>query len=371
MWFFIFGFIIIALGGCIAYLISRLCKFNFINKISKGKRKNKIIISLLIVLVGFIALYFSLNFMNAIVCVIHIACIWLIFDFIFWTIKRLRKKSFKIYLSGILAVAFSVCYLGAGWYLANNVWQTDYKIATNKFVGNIRIVQFADSHIGTTFNGAELEKYVDEMNACNPDVVLITGDFVDESTSKKDMTDACKALSELKTTYGVYFSFGNHDKGNYSNGTRGYDGNDLINELEKNNVIVLQDQTVLIDNRFYIIGRQDRSEESENRGGRASMTDLVKNLDKDKLSIVMDHQPSDYENQAKSQVDLVLSGHTHGGQFFPINKFGEWVGENDRTYGFEIRNKTDFIVTSGISDWAVKFKTGCKSEFVVIDVNEK
>lgn len=63
-------------------------------------------------------------------------------------------------------------------------------------MGSLRIIQFADSHIGTTFDGKGLEKYVDEMQALNPDVVLITGDFVDDDTSKEDMIHACMALGE-------------------------------------------------------------------------------------------------------------------------------------------------------------------------------
>ena len=74
-------------------------------------------------------------------------------------------------------------------------------------------------------------------------------------------------------------------------------------------------------------------------------------------------------NEAASAADLVVSGHTHGGQLFPATYVGEWFGINDRTYGHENRNGTDFIVTSGISDWEIQFKTGTKSEYVMIDVN--
>ena len=64
----------------------------------------------------------------------------------------------------------------------------------------------------------------------------------------------------------------------------------------------------------------------------------------------------------------MLSGHTHGGQLLPINRIGELFGVNDRTYGHENINGTDFIVTSGISDWEVIFKTGTKSEYVIINI---
>ena len=98
------------------------------------------------------------------------------------------------------------------------------------------------------------------------------------------------------------------------------------------------------------------------------MEELVSGLDKNKFIIVMDHQPNDYEKEAKARVDLVLSGHTHGGQLFPLNKVGEWIGANDKTYGIERRGQTNFVVTSGLSDWAIRFKTGTKSELVVIDI---
>lgn len=137
---------------------------------------------------------------------------------------------------------------------------------------------------------------------------------------------------------------------------------------------MLQDESVLIDDRFYIIGRQDRSEE-ESYGdkvaaGRASMEELTADLDPTKFSVVMDHQPDDYDNQEAAGVDLVVSGHTHGGQLWPLMDIESipGLGPDDCIYGFEKRGDTNFIVTSGISDWAIKFKTGCRSEYVIIDI---
>ena len=102
------------------------------------------------------------------------------------------------------------------------------------------------------------------------------------------------------------------------------------------------------------------------------MSELVNKLDKDKYKIVIDHEPNDYDNEEKAGVDLVLSGHTHGGQLFPISEVGGlFFKANDKTYGYERRGSTDFIVTSGISDWELDFKTGTKSEYVIIDVKQK
>ena len=101
------------------------------------------------------------------------------------------------------------------------------------------------------------------------------------------------------------------------------------------------------------------------------MSDLTAGLDKSKYMIVLDHQPNDYEAEAIEGSDLVLSGHTHGGHLFPAGQIGKLMGANDRVYGTERRGTTDFIVTSGISGWAIPFKTGTFSEFVIIDVKKQ
>ena len=99
------------------------------------------------------------------------------------------------------------------------------------------------------------------------------------------------------------------------------------------------------------------------------MSELMKGLDKSKYTIVIDHQPNAYDEEADSGADLVLSGHTHGGHIFPAGQIGLLIGANDRVYGTEKRENTNFVVTSGISGWAIPFKTFTISEYVVIDIN--
>ena len=367
MWILILGGLLLGtVLGCL-YLISRFAKFSIVQQAAKGRKSIRFVIGFGVVVLLFAGMGRFIGLINAEICILHLVVIWLICDGISKFAEKKRKKEFAKYYAGIFALGITVVYLSCGWYLAHHVWRTSYTLETNKTVGNLRIVQFADSHVGNTFDGKDFLKHVQAMQSENPDLVVITGDYVDDDTTKEDMIAACEALGALETTYGVYYSFGNHDKGYYT--YRGYSGDDLIAELEKNNVIVLQDETVLIDDRFYLIGRQDRSEDQ--RGyPRASMETLAAELDPEKYSIVLDHQPHDYDAQESVGVDLVLSGHTHGGQLIPFNHMGEWTGIDDKSYGLEKRKNTNFIVTSGISDWAIKFKTGCKSEYVVIDVKE-
>ena len=248
----------------------------------------------------------------------------------------------------------------------HGMWETDYSVSTDKNIGQLRIAQIADSHIGAGFNGEGFAKRLAKIQETDPDILVITGDFVDDDSMKQDMLDACEALSKFKTKYGVYYCLGNHDMGYYDSSHRGYTGDELIAELEKAGVVVLRDESVLVDDRFYVIGRLDAD---YGRASRLDTSELIKDLDKNKYMIVLDHQPTDYDGEAAAGVDLVLSGHTHGGQLWPLEYIQPIVSENNNVRGYERRDSTDFIVTDGISDWAVKFKTGCKSEFNIIDIN--
>lgn len=370
MWYIILAITIILTGSGLIYVGNRVSKFGFAEKFSRGSRTRRNLIGAVVVLLVFFILSLTLNLMNAVICLLHFMVLWLLCDFVFYVAQKIRKQPFKRYYAGGTAIILSIFALAAGWYLDHHVWTTSYVIETDKVSKNLRIILFADSHIGTTFDSKGFAGLLEQMQQQKPDIVVIAGDFVDDGTKRAEMLAACQALGKLKTAYGVYFAFGNHDKGYYSPELRGFTGSELIAELEKNNVKVLQDETVLIGKDFYIIGRKDMSE-LQRGSSRAEMKELLNGLDKNKMTIVLDHQPGDYDNQTAAEVDLVLSGHTHGGQLFPLNKVGEWIGANDLTYGFEQRRKSRFIVTSGLSNWAMKFKTGTKSEFVIIDILKK
>lgn len=362
-------FIAMYLGAAIGFifLVSRIYKKMLVHVIPN--KKIRMVFSIVPLLALLAILWVTIQAINAIIVMIHLMIFWLLFEGIFAIAQRIRKKTFQRYYVGAVTLIVTTVYLAGGWYAAHHVWQKEYTITTDKKVGDLRVAFFADSHVGTTFHSAGFAKHMKEIEAQKPDVLLIIGDYVDDDTSKEDMIRCSEALGKLNIKYGVYFVFGNHDKGYYSPEHRGYDGDDLIQQLEQNKVRVLQDENVLIDDRFYLVGRQDRSEEVEKTKGRSSMKDLTDGLDQSKFSIVMDHQPDDYADQAESQVDLVVSGHTHGGQLFPLRLIEEPTKvADDRVYGYEKRDNTNFIVTSGISDWAIKFKTGCRSEYVIVDI---
>ena len=369
-WMMMMGLIGLICIGSVVYLAARVRRFGPIQRLSQKRRALSWLIGFALVLIPAAALCLLWTPLNMAVCLLHLTLFWLLADLVFALIRRLRHAAFKRYWAGLAALIVSVGWLTMGWVQANCVWRKDYTISTDKQVGSLRVALLSDSHMGTTFHAEGFARHLQRVQAQQPDVVVMVGDFVDESTTHADMMAACQALGQLDAPYGVYFVFGNHDKNNYAGEGRAYTGEELTAALEENGVTVLEDETVLIDDRFYLIGRQDASEAAEHRGGRASMTELTQNLDKSKFSIVLDHQPRDYASQAASGVDLVLSGHTHGGQLIPLvqlMKIPGMSGDNN-VYGLQSRDQTRFIVSSGISDWELLFKTGCRSEYVIIDI---
>ncbi|MBR6873212.1 MAG: metallophosphoesterase [Ruminococcus sp.] len=360
-WIGILAAVFAATVGGTAYLAASVGRFGLIRRLAGESVMKRRLISLAFIGVGYLAVSIAMTKINGVIVLLHEVLFFALFGLIMRVIRAVTGHEFRIYWQGWLALTASVAYLAVGYWLCNNVWQTNYTLSAGKLSEPLTIALFADSHIGATFDGDGFAEQLEAIKAQSPDIVLIPGDFVDDWSVKEEMIKACRALGTVEAPYGVWFTFGNHDEGNF--GSRDFSAYDLTEELKKNGVHVLRDEVELVDDRFYIIGRNDAM-----MTDRKEISQLVSGLDRDKYMIVLDHQPSDYEKEAAAGVDLVVSGHTHGGQLIPATFVGEWLGMNDRTYGCERRGSTDFIVTSGISDWNIKFKTGTKSEFVIIEL---
>ena len=362
MWGVIFGTVIILAGLGFVYMTFCISRFGGIQKLAKSNKRFSFLISLGIVAVTFGLLYLIMGAVNAVLVLLHEVLLFLLFRLIFRLIKKIKGKEPRFYLAGWLALLTSVVYLAVGWYLCHSVVRKDYDLTTAKPIGSLKIALIADSHIGTTFDGEGFAEHLKTIEEQSPDLLIIAGDFVDDGSRLADIRTACEALGKMQLKYGVWYSYGNHDKGYFNR--KDYTPSQLEQSLKENGIHILADEYELIDDRFYIVGRKDA------RDQRLEMEPLLKGIDTSKYIIVIDHQPNDYENEAASAADLVLSGHTHGGQLIPATFVGEWLGMNDRTYGYERRSDTDFIVTSGISDWEIKFKTGTRSEYVIINVSQ-
>ena len=370
MWaIIIFGLIALFAAGLV-YVSFRAANARFVQRLAKGRRgvARGLCLAAFAVLFGALCLVFDA--MNALVIFVHLFVFWALCDLVALIVRKVRRRERgegDRYIAGGVAVLLCAAYLAAGWVAAHHVSETDYALQTTKTAGQVRIVAVTDAHLGAILHADSLARYVEEINALAPDIVVIVGDFVDDDTPRADMLGGCAALAGLRATHGVYYVYGNHDRGYYDESLRGWTNAEFRAALDAAGVTVLEDECVQLPCGVTVIGRADKS--SDRPGSpRATIDALLAGADRGTYLVVLDHQPADFDAEAAAGADLVLCGHTHGGQFIPLRLIGNLLGFNDAWYGHERRGGTDFIVSSGISNWTFQFKTGCFSEYVVVDV---
>jgi hypothetical protein len=216
---------------------------------------------------------------------------------------------------------------------------------------DIHIIAISDIHLGNLIRKERLDKWVNLINSQKPDIILIAGDLFDHNMLTVEVQQMDQELSKLDARYGVYAIPGNHDY---------YAGIDkAISFMKKSGIKVLRDQSVTIDQKFIIIGRDDYTNRK-----RKSLDTLVKGLDTGLPRIVLDHQPHSFAESLKNNIDLHLSGHTHNGQIFPINRIVSKIYELG--YGYKKSGNTHYYVTSGLGLWGAPIRIGTHSEIVSI-----
>lgn len=361
VWALIMGAVFLGMTGGTIYLSFTVGKFGLIRRLSGDRIWLRRILGFGAVLLGFCLAARVTSVINAIIIFLHTLAFFLIFGLIMRIVKKITGRDTRIFWQGWLAMVAAALTMAWGYYSCMHVIKTEYRLTTEKDIGSLRAAFISDSHIGATFDGDGFAEELRKIESEKPDILLIGGDFVDDWSKKDDFVRACEALGQTKFPYGVWYVFGNHDAGSMAN--RDFSADELRSVMAENGIHVMEDESELIDGRFYVVGRKDKSNRS-----RKEIAELVAGLDTSKFILVLDHQPHDYAAEADSPADLVLSGHTHGGQFFPFGYVGKLLNTYDRAYGYERRNGTDFIVSSGIADWALLFKTGTRSEYVIAEI---
>ena len=360
-----YGFLI-AMGILQAvYFLFRFKRFYFVQKLSRGNKKVQYAIASIPVLVLIVLALFKM--VPVVIVTMYLMITWMLCDLIGVIIRKFTKKSCKIYIAGIIAIALMLAFFGYSYYNAHNIQKTEIAVKTEKKIddGNLKVAMFADSHVGTMFDGKEFKKISQDIMKNNPDVVVVCGDYVDDDTTRQEMLDATKALGQMKPKYGTYMVFGNHDDPYFH--YRDFTTDELREELAKNHVELLEDNVTEICPGVFLAGRKDKFDKP-----RKTASQLIKNIDKNKdFTIMLDHQPNDFDSEAKAKPDLVLCGHTHGGQLIPLGLMTQIFHTNDCRYGEVKRGDTTFFTSSGIAGWGVPFKSGAVSEYVIVNIEKK
>ena len=174
----------------------------------------------------------------------------------------------------------------------------------------LKIVQITDIHIGPTIKGAFLSSVVEKVNALNPDLIALTGDLVDGSVA--ELSKHTEVLSTLKARHGTFFVTGNHE---YYSGALSW-----IAEVERLGLKVLLNEHLLLDHdggRLLLAGVTDYTAGRILPEHESSPLIAAEGAPEADLRLLLAHQPASAYEASEAGFDLQLSGHTHGGQFFP------------------------------------------------------
>ncbi len=291
---------------------------------------------------------------------IFIACF--IYDVFLRTLSR--QRYFYIKFHHIFPILIAGCYISFGVYNAQNIQRTDYTIETNKLPKGetITMVALADTHLNSVFGSSQYIGALKEIESLKPDMLLLVGDIYEEATIFNDMQTLGKAIGALEFKYGTYYVYGNHDTSIYRRNPRKITEVSVRESLESNGITVLKDEVLLIDDKLYLAGRMDKTVDKE----RADIADILADVDKTKPIIVLDHQPISLRETVEAGGDLVLSGHTHDGQVFPLGLITRLRGHYDIVYGAMTVGDTTMIVTSGMGVSETILRTDGISEYIFV-----
>lgn len=263
--------------------------------------------------------------------------------------------------SYIISLLLTLCILAYGHYRYQHPDTQVINIDINKSLrtsaSSLKVVAVSDVHLGYGTTKKQLRKYVKMINAQQPDIIIISGDLIDNDIVPVLQQHMEEELSELNAPMGIYMVPGNHE---YISGIT-----DCIAFLsQKTPVRLLRDSVVTLPNGVQIIGRDDKRNSS-----RKKLSELARQTDPAYPVIVLDHQPYELSASVNANVDLSFYGHTHDGQVWPLNYLTSRLF--DVSYGYVKRAHTHLYVSSGLSLWGPPFRIGTNSEIVVFTLSLK
>jgi uncharacterized protein len=256
----------------------------------------------------------------------------------------------------LIVIVISTIIVAAGYINTRMINTKTLDITLSKKSSGLKalnIVTFADIHLTAMNDEKFLSSIIDKANSLNPDIVLIPGDFVDEKNEWLNKRGIGESFFRLKSKYGTYACTGNHE---FITGV-----NDAAEFIRSHNIKLLRDEMIMVDNAFYLAGREDRMKRD-----RKPLKEIVAGRDENYPLILMDHTPFGLDEAEKNNVDLQLSGHTHHAQMWPLNYITQKLYEQD--WGYLKKGKTQYYVTCGVGTWGPPVRTGSKTEIVNIKV---
>lgn len=279
---------------------------------------------------------------------------------------------------GSVGVACAVATCLYGIFNARNIKVNEYSVTVNKSCGSdkhLKAVLVADLHMGYAIGVDHITNMVEKINQQDADIVIIAGDIFDNSYDGMDDPEGIKAqLKSIKSKYGVYAVYGNHDIDEkilmgftFDWGGKQLHSEKMTNFMKECNIKLINDESVLINDEFYLVGRRDTDKPGTEDGTRAEISELTKDLDKTKPIFVLSHEPDELQKTADAGADIDFSGHTHDGQLFPGNLTIGLFWENP--CGMIKKDNMYSIVTSGVGVYGTFMRVGTDAEICSVDID--
>lgn len=220
-----------------------------------------------------------------------------------------------------------------------------------------RILQITDLHVGMTIRRGYVAAVVERANAQHPDLIVFTGDLADGHVN--DLFGEAEPLSNLKAPFGRFFVTGNHE---YYGGVKGW-----LAGAEKMGFIPLVNEHRIIrikESAMVLSGVTDYTAGHIFPAHASSPEKALRGAPENLPRIMLAHQPKSILNAHKENIDLMLCGHTHGGQYIPWN----YMVALDQPYvkGLHRHRKTQVYVSCGTGYWGPPMRIGAPSEISVI-----
>ena len=264
--------------------------------------------------------------------------------------------------SGLLLFLAGTVTCIRGFCAARPLHLRRFFLTTSKVVpgGQLRIVHLSDLHLGFIQNARFAADLVRRVNALCPDLVCISGDiFSDTLRPIKAPDNMASVLSGMRAQFGVFACPGNHDAG---------EEDAMAAFLRKAGIRMLSEEALFPAGNLALIGRADASPGGV-RKLRAPIGECLIGTDPLQYRIVLDHQPGAVGEAAQAGADLLLCGHTHGGQFFPIRLFIE--KRFPYCAGLYTCGGMTVAVSPGSGAGAPPIRLGSRGEIFVLTVRQR
>ncbi|MBL7024224.1 MAG: metallophosphoesterase [Candidatus Marinimicrobia bacterium] len=223
----------------------------------------------------------------------------------------------------------------------------------------LKIAQISDLHIGPTIKADYARTVVNQVNALKPDLIFFTGDMVDGSVDR--LSKDVEPLRNLKSKYGTYFVTGNHE---YYSGALQW-----VDKVHELGMIHLENEHRILrigEASLAIAGVTDLMAHHTIKSHKTNPQKAMRGIPVDMPTIMLAHQPGTAELTQDLAIDLMLCGHTHGGQFMPFNLA---VARAHKYYaGLYVHDKMQVYVNRGTGYWGPPLRLGIPSEITLINL---